>query len=339
MRLRWRPREILGLAVAAAAPAVLTAVLAALGGPRRLDAVFLYVGLVAVLGALWGAWAVAVAVGCSVVLVQLALDPPPGDLLALAVTAGLVGLLAAWRRRALRRSEALAGELRRLHAEQARTHAALTLQAVDGARRELLENVSIELRQPLEAILAESASGLTSVDGSSEADRRLMAISGGARRLELLVDDMLDLAVIGTGALDLRPEPARLADAIEEAAERLHRTSPERAVEWDETAAGVHVLVDRGRLLQVFDNLLANADRFAPPGRPIDVEVEPDGAGAVSVRVRHQGPDLAADLPSRLGLAVVRGLVEAHDGSVAVETPDGPGSALRFTLPLAGERP
>jgi two-component system sensor histidine kinase KdpD len=63
---------------------------------------------------------------------------------------------------------------------------------------------------------------------------------------------------------NVRLEPVRLSDAIEAAIERLHGTSPDRAERWDAASAGVDVLADWDRPLQVLDNLLANADRFGP---------------------------------------------------------------------------
>ncbi|HEY7202208.1 MAG TPA: DUF4118 domain-containing protein, partial [Candidatus Dormibacteraeota bacterium] len=265
MRLRWSSGEVVGWVVAVVGPAVLTAALVAWGGHERRDYVFLYLGLVAVLGVLCGPGPAVVAAALSFLLVDFFLVSPVLTLaiadeqdivnvLAFAVTAGVVGLLASRRRRALLRSEALAGNLRQTNAELARLNEeqaaaaqealavarsqeqVRTRQEVDRARRELLANVSHGLRTPLSTILTESTSGLTSADGSSEADRRLIAIAGEARRLELLVDDMLGLAAIESGTLELHPERASLGDAIDAAIERLHRTSPERPVEWDETA-------------------------------------------------------------------------------------------------------
>jgi two-component system OmpR family sensor kinase len=153
-------------------------------------------------------------------------------------------------------------------------------------------------------------------------------------------------------------EPVRLADAIEASVERLHRTSPEREVRWDEAAAGMDVLADWSRLLQVLDNLLANADRFGPQETPIEIGVEPGGRGLVAVHVRDHGPGVAAEVRPKLferfvhgppangaaqpagtglGLAIVKGLVEAHAGSVALEEGEAPGASFRFTLPLAEE--
>jgi two-component system sensor histidine kinase KdpD len=166
---------------------------------------------------------------------------------------------------------------------------------------------------------------------------------------------MLDMARIEGGALDLDLEPLGLDDAIVAAAERLHHASPDREVDW--ARSGIEVLADWKRLGQVLDNLLANADRFAPPGTPIKVELTTEVRGLATIRVIDRGPGVATDLRERvferfmhgdskpdeaqsggtgLGLAIVKGLVEAHAGSVALEpSPAGVGAVFRFTLPLA----
>lgn len=387
MRFPSRTSLALGWIAAVVGPAALTAVVAHVGGPEKRYYIFLYLGLIAVIEVLSGLWPGLAAAVFSFLLVDFFFVPPVGtftiadeqdivNLLAFAATAGIVGLLASQRRRALLHAESLARNLRQTNSELARLNkeqaaaaqAALTLarnqeqiralQEVDRSRRELLANVSHELRTPLGTILTESTSPLSQADGSAEAERRLRAIAGEAQRLKALVDDMLDMAVIETGTLELHLEPVRLADAIEASVERLHRTSPHRRVEWDNAAASLDVLADWGRLLQILDNLLANADRFGPPGTPIEVGVEPDGAGLLAVRVRDHGPGVAPAVRPRLfqrfvhgpgqegtaqpagtglGLAIVKGLVEAHAGSVALEEIPGGGASFRITLPLAEE--
>jgi K+-sensing histidine kinase KdpD len=384
-RLPPRTPQVLAWIAALVGPAILTAALVHVGGSEERDYVFLYLALVAVLGVLSGLWPGLTAAVVSFLMVDFFFVPPVGtftiadeqdivNLLAFVATAGMVGLLASQRRRALLQAENLARNLRQTNAELARLNkeqaaaaqAALTLarsqeqiralQEVDRSRRELLANVSHELRTPLGTILAESSSRPQEADGGPEAGRRLRAIAGEAQRLKVLVDDMLDLAVIEAGTLELHLEAVRLADAIEAAAERMHRASPGRPVEWDEAAASLDVLADWDRLLQVFDNLLANADRFGPKGTPIEVRTELDGPDLIAVHVRDRGPGVAPELRGRLfqrfaygparegaaqpagtglGLAIVKGLVEAHAGSVALEETDGEGASFRFTLPIA----
>jgi K+-sensing histidine kinase KdpD len=372
--------------IALLGPALLTAVLAGVTGAEKRNYVYLYLGLIAVVGVLRGFWPALLAAVISFGFLDYFFVEPyytftishPQDFLNLVVfvvTASLVGMLASRRRRALLESEALAKQLRdvnteliRLNKEQAEAaQAALrlarseqqvrSLQEADRLRRELLANVSHELRTPLGTILTEStdhSARLTMADAES----RLATVASEARRLEALVDDMLDMARIEGGALDLDLEPVGISDAIAAAAERLHHASHDRVVAWERPAADIDVLADWDRLGQVLDNLLANADRFAPPTTPITVQAtEDEKEGLATIRVIDRGPGVSTEVRERiferfvrgdakddqaqsagtgLGLAIVKGLVEAHAGSVALEeSPDGVGAVFRFTLPLA----
>jgi K+-sensing histidine kinase KdpD len=370
MRLGVRAQAAAAMVAALLAPAVLTAALIAIGGKQR-DYVFLYLAVVAVLGVLRGLWPALAAAAVSFVLVDYFFVPPLGtytiaseqdivNLLAFIATAGLVGLLAARRRQALVRAEALAVQLRRANAEQAEAarqalrlarseERVRALEETDRLRRDLLSTVSHELRTPLGTILTESTDRLSPAAANPEADRRLGTIAAEARRLKALVDDLLDVAVIEAGTLELDLESMRVGDAIEAAVERLHRRSPRRQVRWDAEAARVEAVADWDRLGQVLDNLLANADRFSPAGAPIRIDVGGDGDRMAWVRVSDSGPGVPPELRGRvfdrfvrgepgpsgtgLGLAIVKGLVEAHGGAVEVGEADGGGAAFRFTLP------
>jgi two-component system sensor histidine kinase KdpD len=160
---------------------------------------------------------------------------------------------------------------------------------------------------------------------------------------------MLEMARIEGGALDLRCEPTHVADAVEAAIDRLHRHSPERPVRWDaEAAAPVQVLADWDRLAQILDNLIGNADRLAPPGTPLVIDVA-TAAGAVEIGVVDTGPGVPSEMAGRifdrfvrggdtapgtgLGLPIVRALVEAQGGRVWLEHPPGGGARFAFSLP------
>ena len=383
---RWQAPDWVVWLISLVGPAALTAVLLGITGAEKRNYVFLYLGLIATVGVARGLWPALLAAVVSFAFLDYFFVPPfytftisdPQDLLNLVVfvaTASLVGVLASRRRRALLESEALARQLREVNAELIRLNkeqaeaaqAALrlarseqqvrALQEADRLRRELLANVSHELRTPLGTILAEStdrSAALTVV----EAERRLATVAAEARRLEALVNDMLDMARIEGGALDLDLEPLDLDDAFAAAAERLQHASPNRAVLWDRPAAEIVVLADWARLGQVLDNLLANADRFAPTDTPVTLKVSKEESGLVTIRVIDRGPGVASELRERvferfvrgdsqaesagtgLGLAIVKGLVEAHAGSVALEkSPDGIGAVFRFTVPEAPDQP
>jgi two-component system sensor histidine kinase KdpD len=379
----WRAMEKQTIwAAAILGPAVVTAALLGYSHQTQRDYVFIYLGLVAVVGVFRGLWPALLCAALSFLMVDYFFVPPVDtftiadeqdivNLLAFLVIGGLVGYLASRRRRALLESQALTRQLRdvntelvRLNQEQATAaQAALrlarseqqirALQESDRLRSELLANVSHELRTPLGTILTESTdpSGVKTVE---DAMRKLGTVATEARRLEALVTDMLDMARIEGGALDLDLEPVRAGDAISAAVERLHHVSPEREVTWDGDSADVEVLADWARLGQIFDNLLANANRFAPAASPINVEVS-TGTQLVAIKVIDHGPGIPAELRPHLfqrfvrgdskeneatgtglGLAIVKGLVEAHAGTVTLEeSPDGVGAIFRFTLPLA----
>jgi two-component system sensor histidine kinase KdpD len=364
-----------------AGPAIVTAVLVNFSNQIQRDYVFIYLGLVAVVGVFRGLWPALVCAAFSFLLVDYFFVPPVGtltiadeqeivNLVAFLATAGLVGWLGSRRRTAQLHAEALArqlqdanSELIRLNKEQAEAATAAlrlarseqqirALQESDRLRRELLANVSHELRTPLGTILTESTDGARRRT-QADVTRSLQTIAAEARRLKALVDDMLDMTVIESGALELDLVPTDLADAIEAAVERLHRASPNREVVSDAGSAHVEVIADWKRVGQVFDNLLSNADRFAPPATPITVTAGHEEPGLVTVRVIDRGPGVPAEMRERiferffrgdgngtvggtgLGLAIVKGLVEAHAGTVAVEDGTRPGATFRFTLPEA----
>ena len=381
--LRWHAPDWVVWVLALAGPGLLTAVLVQFTASEKRNYVYLYLGLVAVVGVMRGLWPALLAAAVSFALLDYFFTVPyytftmyrPEDVINLSVfvvAAALVGVLASRRRKALLHAEALTKQLRevnselvRLNKEQAEAaQAALrlarseqqihALQETDRLRRELLANVSHELRTPLGTILAESTDAS---DGRSAEDvsQTLKTIAAEARRLNALVADMLDMTIIEGGALELDLAPLELTDAIEAAAERLHRVSPDREVSWDPNDGRVEVLADWARLGQVFDNLLSNADRFAPPSTAIDVEVTREQPGLVTVRVSDLGPGIPVELRERiferffrgktdsdtgtggtgLGLAIVKGLVDAHAGTVAVDDGPGPGATIRFTVPEA----
>jgi K+-sensing histidine kinase KdpD len=371
------------VAVALAAvvgPAVLTAVLLQTNSPKR-EYVFLYMAVVAVIAVLRGLWPALLAAATSFLLVDYFFVPPvrtltiadEQDLVNLAIffgTAGLIGFMAGRRREAQIQAQALAAELRNANAElirlnrdqaaaaQAAVRLARTeqqvqlLQQAEQELRDLLATISHELRTPIGTILTDSTNMLRTQEMNTSVRYRIEGIATEARRLNGLLADMLSLARIESGALHLTLEPVQVADAVAAAAERLKRTAPDRTVEWDPKEAGVSVLADWDSLGQIFDNLLDNANRFAPPGTPVGVRVSLEDPGRVTIRVLDRGPGVPAAMRERLfnrfvrgpfaagdgtglGLAITRGLVEAHAGSIALE--DGPAgeTTFRFTIPKA----
>lgn len=369
-------------AAAIAAPALLTLLIRVAGTSQSRDYVFLYMGLVAVLALVGRLWPSLVAAAISFLLVDFNFVRPvdtltiadPEDVVNLLVffgTAGLVSVLASRQHQARLAAEQLMHQLRdantdlvRLNREQAESAQAAirlarteqqvaTLRENDRYRRELLANVSHDLRTPIATILTSSTDLLS---GADNVEQRLGVIAAEARRLNALVGDLLDMSRIESGALELQIEPIDLAEAIQAAAERLRERAPARTVD-REGAEDVEVMADWTRLGEVLDNLLANADRFAPPGTSIEVRADTEEPQYAGVRVVDRGPGVPEEIRGHLfdrfvkggpdagtgqaagtglGLAIVRGLVQAMAGRVELEPdPPGGGASFRFTLPLA----
>ncbi len=377
---------VIGTAVAVVAPPLLTVVLAQLPAASARAYVFLYLGIVVSLGLLAGLIPALVAAALSSVLADYFFLPPvhtlslasPSDVIYLVIffaTAGGVGSVAAQRRRSTigarelsRTLSATNVELERLYREQAtaaKTAVRLAqiqqqvsaLRDADRIRRELLQNVSHELRTPLASILTGATVLLARKDLSAPVRDGLTGIVTQSRRLDRLVGDMLDLARIEGHALELHLEPTDVAAAAEAAAHRLQTMRPERQVNVVTEPGLVEAVADWDRLGQVFDNLLVNADRYAPPGSPIEIHVAPGVRGTVVTRVIDHGPGVSADMRDRiferfvrdeqanadgtgLGLSIVSGIVEAHAGRVWLDDPEpGGGAVLAFTLPAAPADP
>jgi two-component system sensor histidine kinase KdpD len=226
----------------------------------------------------------------------------------------------------------------------------------------LISAVSHDLRTPLFSIRLAATSLLTPDIAHDARARRdlLRSIDGEAERLGRLVANLLDLSRIEAGVL--RPDKAwhHLGEVITRAADRLSVGAEGCPVATDIAPDLPLVSLDFTQIEDVLSNLLDNARRHSPPGGTIRISARRQGAEVV-VRVENEGPPIPAaaaesifdrfyTLPgsggsSGLGLAICKGLVEAHGGRIWVERPGEPGARLAFALPVTtvpgtvGERP
>lgn len=175
-----------------------------------------------------------------------------------------------------------------------------------------------------------------------------------AEQLSHLVDDLLDLSRIESGALALSPEPIDLGEALAAVAAHFEERARARSIRIAVAAgaAAPPALADRSALRHVLHNLVDNACKSADEGSVVTLRASADGA-SLAVSVEDTGPGIAPHHllrlferlyrvdPSRsralggtgLGLAIVKHLVEAMGGEVAVTSALGRGTTLRFTLP------
>lgn len=234
------------------------------------------------------------------------------------------------------------------------------LQRTDALRAALLSSVSHDLRTPLTAIKA-AASSLLQEDVQWDDETRqgfAQSIEREADRLNRLVGNLLDMSRIEDGALKVEKEWYSLATLIHDVLGRLWPLLEGRAVRINLPGDLLLVELDYMQIDQVLTNLLENAVRYTPPESPIEVSayinheqvtisVADRGPGIPPAdlehvfdkfyRVLHSQPNTGYPPGSGLGLAVCKGVVEAHGGRIWAERREGGGLVVFVMLPV-GER-
>ena len=230
------------------------------------------------------------------------------------------------------------------------------LQALERMRAEFLGMVSHELRVPLTSIKGSTAAALGAARLVAPAETRefFRIIDDQADRMIGLIADLLDAGRIEAGTLSVAPEPSAVAALVDQARGTFISGGGRHAVGIDLPPDLPPVLADRQRIVQVLNNLLANAARHAPDTAAIRIAAERDGEH-VAVSVADEGRGIAPEhlgqlfrkyaaagdreggLGGGLGLAICKGLVEAHGGRIRAESGGvGLGTRVTFTIPVAG---
>jgi two-component system, chemotaxis family, sensor kinase Cph1 len=180
--------------------------------------------------------------------------------------------------------------------------------------------------------------------------RSLTIVDRNARRLVLLVQDLLDVARLQGGRLTLQKSPVNVATLLSECVESFHQPARQAGVSLALAAGGdLSVEADAGRLSQVVYNLLGNAVKFTPSGGRIEARATRQGDEVV-VEVQDSGAGLSPDQVGRLfqpfeqvhvqplakpgtglGLFISKGIVEQHGGRIWVRS-DGPGKGSTFAF-------
>jgi signal transduction histidine kinase len=225
------------------------------------------------------------------------------------------------------------------------------------AREQVVAVVSHDLKNPLATIqmavnfLLEE---LVPDDAAHEKERsQLQAIHRSAERMYRLVHDLLDVTEIEAGKLPVARSPTGVDVLVTDAIELLRPLANAKriALETELPPALPPVAADRERVLQVFSNLGGNAIKFTSQGGRVEIRASLRDA-MVEFTVRDSGPGIASEeLPhvfdrfwqakktarsgAGLGLAIAKGIVEAHGGDIRAESELGRGSSFLFTLPVA----
>ncbi len=234
------------------------------------------------------------------------------------------------------------------------------LEELERLRAEFLGMVSHELRVPLTSIKGSTAAVLGASPELPRAEMRqfFRIVDAQADHMQRLVGDLLDAGRIEAGMLSVDPESSEVPELVDAARRTFVSGGARHGVAIDLPDDLPAVMADRERIGQVLNNLLSNAARHSPESSTIRIEAAND-SGQVAVSVCDNGrgvpPEMLGQLfrkhvalsardtadgmgPSGLGLAICKGLVEAHGGRVRAESAGlGKGTRFTFTLPVAEE--
>lgn len=230
------------------------------------------------------------------------------------------------------------------------------LASLEQLRRELVANVSHELKTPISALRAHLENVL---DGIERPDpETLQVMLQQSERLGRLVDQLLELSRLESGEVPLDRETLALGPLVEQVVQEVEVACAGKGVVVRTRVPDdlPDVWADRERIHQVLFNLLDNAVRFTPTGGTVTVSATREGL-ACAVRVADTGPGIAPEHLPRLferfyrvdaararegggtgiGLAIARSVVEAHGGRIWATSRPGEGSEFTFVLPIARE--
>ncbi|MDM7998808.1 MAG: PAS domain S-box protein [Dehalococcoidia bacterium] len=230
------------------------------------------------------------------------------------------------------------------------------LREADRLKTELLANVSHDLRTPLTSIKGYSTTILRHYQKLSDDEKRdfLREIDLASDRLTELIENLLQLSKLEAGGFRMNKEPLAIDTLIANCIEDMQQKAKTHRFTMMSPRALPLVQADPRRIRQVIDNLLTNAVKYSPEGTEITVSCEVDDQ-SLAVRVKDQGVGISANEIEKiferfyqaasgtsshraggvgLGLAICKGIIEAHKGRIWAQSELGKGSVFTFTLPL-----
>ena len=233
------------------------------------------------------------------------------------------------------------------------------LEELERLRAEFVGMVSHELRAPLTSIKGSATTvlGASPVLDPAEMIQFFRIIDEQADHMRGLIGDLLDVGRIETGTLSVSPEPSAVAGMVDQARNTFISGGGRHTVRMDLPPELPRVMADRRRIVQVLNNLFSNAARHSPESAPIQVTAVRDGV-QVAISVSDEGKGVPADVLPHLfrkhgigggvqerglgryglGLAICKGLAEAHGGRIWAESGGGgKGTRFTFTVPVVEE--
>ncbi|OHB69305.1 MAG: hypothetical protein A2W17_08500 [Planctomycetes bacterium RBG_16_41_13] len=248
------------------------------------------------------------------------------------------------------------------------------LEQLDTMKSDFISNISHNLKTPLTAIKEANELMLDKIAGqiSFEQMKLLNIIKGNTLRLILMINDLLDISRIEAGLMRYNFQPAQIRDVISESIEDVRFLAEKKGIfiQYKDDSLVPHVLLDRGKIAQVMDNLLSNSIKFTPAGGVITIKAFVLDASMLSPLFVQQSKlnniqsflqisisDTGIGIPKEyqnsifdkfqqvvnkresgikgtgLGLFIAKHIVEDHGGNIWLESNCGSGSTFHFTLP------
>ncbi|HSP62387.1 MAG TPA: ATP-binding protein [Pyrinomonadaceae bacterium] len=292
------------------------------------------------------------------------------------ITALTVGQLSARAKRRAEEAEIARAEIERVYRELQdtfeRASEAKALKQSEQLKSALLDAVTHDLRTPLTSIKASVTTLLEEFEAKHEGEEAitlepdarkemLVVINEEADRLNHFVEDLMKLAQIKAGEMQLRKHWGSVEEIVTAALMRAAPRTRDHEIDISLADELPSVRVDERAVAEVLYNLLENAAKYSPPGSAIRVKASTRDDGTVKISVEDEGHGIPVDLRERvfdrfframrssnaswnqpsgtgMGLAIARGITEAHEGRIWIEnTDDGRGARVVFTLPIGDE--
>ena len=330
---------------------------------------FLFFVPAVALAAWYGGWGPsALATALSLLLIDLNFLAPEGSLsidrvegleiVAFLVVAATITSTMDALHRALALAESRAAELKLLNDEVARSYDAEREKRHDAellahAREDVLGLVAHDLRNPLNLIITTADLLLEEKVEPARQHELLEVAMRAGKQMNRLIGDLLDTVRLQAGKFSLDLEDLTLASIFRQASESFRPAAEKRDVRLDiiPPGAGIVVRADPLRVSQLVGNIVGNAIKFTPEKGRVTLKAAPYG-DRVLIQVTDTGPGIPpSDIPHLfddfwqarsndhrgvgLGLAIAKGVVEAHGGKIWCESTVGAGTTFSFTLPLA----
>ena len=257
----------------------------------------------------------------------------------------------------LRQLTALTAE--KIHSEQRLQESESELRKLNDLKNTFLGIAAHDLRNPLGVIGGMSKMIMKFELGEERKGKLIETINRASTQMLALVNDLLDISAIESGKFTLKLKQDNITKLVEERVELMVLSAEDKGIRVATEFGDVPpVTFDRDRIVQVLDNLLSNAIKFSPANTTVHATVGV-ADGNVRIAVRDQGPGIPPDDRDRLfgtfeklsaqptdgekstglGLAIVKKIVDAHSGSIIVDSEVGAGTTFTVALPLNVEAP